>query len=134
LFLGVHCVRILAPDWRLRRIAAMGEAKWKGLYSLVSLAGLVLLVWGYALARPEAAILYEPATWLRHVAALLMVLALISFTAYLLPAGRLKPVLKHPMLVSVKAWALAHLLANGDLASILLFGAFLAWAVAARIS
>jgi uncharacterized membrane protein len=134
LFLGVHSMRIVAPGWRDERIAAMGEGPWRGLYSLVSIVGFVLLVWGYGLARPEAPVLYEPPIWMKHVTALLMVLAFVSLAIYAVPAGRLKPMLKHPMLVSVKIWALAHLLANGDLASILLFGAFLVWAVFDRIS
>ena len=134
LFLGVHSVRIAAPAWRDRRIAAMGEGPWKGLYSLVSIVGFVLLVWGYGLARPEASILYEPPVWMKHFTALLMIFAFISLAVYAVPAGRLKPMLKHPMLVAIKIWALAHLLANGDLASILLFGTFLVWAVFDRIS
>jgi uncharacterized membrane protein len=134
LLLGVHSVRIAVPAWRDRRIAAMGEGPWKGLYSLVSIVGFVLLVWGYGLARPEAPILYEPPLWMKHVTALLMVFAFVSLAIYAAPAGRLKPVLKHPMLVAIKLWALAHLLANGDLASVLLFGAFLVWAVFDRVS
>jgi uncharacterized membrane protein len=134
LFLGVHCVRIVAPDWRARRIAAMGEGPWKGLYSLVSIVGFVLLVWGFGLARPDAPVLYEPPAWMKHAAAFLMILAFIAFAAYLFPPGRLKALLKHPMLVSIKIWAVAHLLANGDLASVILFGVFLVWAVLDRIS
>jgi uncharacterized membrane protein len=134
IFLGVHCVRIVAPGWRDRRIAAMGEGPWKGIYSLVSIIGFVLLVWGYGLARPVAPVFYEPPVWMKHVTAFLMILAFVSLGIYALPAGRLKPILKHPMLVAIKIWALAHLLANGDLASILLFGSFLVWAVFDRIA
>lgn len=134
LFLGIHSVRIVAPDWRDARVAAMGEGPWKGVYSLVSIAGLVLLIWGYSLAQPEAAFFYEPPAWMKHVVALLMLIALIIFMVSQLPSGKMKPVLKHPMLLAVKIWAAAHLVANGDLASILLFGSFLAWAVADRIS
>jgi uncharacterized membrane protein len=134
LFLGVHSVRIFAPAWRNRRIAAMGEGPWKGLYSLVSIVGFVLIVWGYGLARPDAPVFYEPPVWMKHLTALLMIFAFVCLAIYAVPAGRLKPVLKHPMLVAIKIWALAHLLANGDLASILLFGSFLVWAVFDRIS
>ena len=133
-FLGAHSVRIVAPGWRDRRIAAMGQGPWRGLYSLVSIVGFVLLVWGYGLARPDAPMLYEPPLWMKHVTALLMIFAFISLAVYAVPAGRLKPMLKHPMLVAIKIWAVAHLLANGDLASILLFGSFLVWAVFDRIS
>lgn len=134
LFIGIHSVRIFAPDWRNARVAAMGEGRWKGVYSLVSVVGLVLLVWGYGLARPEAAFFYEPPAWMKHAVALVMPVALIIFMVSQLPPGKMKPALKHPMLVSIKIWAIAHLAANGDLASILLFGAFLAWAVLDRIS
>jgi uncharacterized membrane protein len=134
LFLGVHSVRIFAPAWRNRRIAAMGEGPWKGLYSLVSIVGFVLIVWGYGLARPDAPVFYEPPVWMKHVTALLMIFAFVCLAIYAVPPGRLKPMLKHPMLVAIKIWALAHLFANGDLASILLFGSFLVWAVFDRIS
>ena len=134
LFLGIHSVRIVAPGWRDTQLAAIGEGPWKGVYSLVALVGFVLIVWGYSLARPDAAFIYEPPSWIKHVAALLMLLAFISLAVSLLPAGKLKPVLKHPMLLAVKIWAVAHLIANGDLASILLFGSFLAWAVIDRVS
>lgn len=134
LFLGIHSVRIVAPAWRERQMARLGEGGWKGVYSLVSFLGLVLMIWGYGRAWNEGVVLYEPPTGLKHVALLLMLLAFIAFAAYLFPAGRLKARLKHPMLVAVKLWSVAHLLANGDLASVLLFGAFLVWAVADRIS
>ena len=134
LFLGIHSVRIFAPAWREARMAAMGEQPWKGIYSLVSFVGLIVIIWGYSLAWPTAPVLYEPPVWMKHVTALLMLVALISLMISVVPTGRLKPVLKHPMLLAVKIWAFAHLLANGDLASILLFGSFLVWAVLARIS
>lgn len=134
LFLGAHSISMLSRPWRDMRVAGMGEGPWKAIYSLVSLAGLVLVVWGYASARTEAAILYEPAVWLRHLVALLMLLALISLAVAILPGGRLKRLLKHPLMLAVKIWSFSHLLANGDGASVLLFGAFLAWAVAIRIS
>jgi len=134
LFLGIHSVRILAPGLRDAQISAHGLGRWKGIYSLVSFAGLVLIVWGYGVARQTAPILYEPPVWTRHLNLLLMVFAFIALAASQLPAGRIKAALKHPMLVAVKIWALGHLLANGDLAAVLLFGTFLAWAVLDRIS
>ena len=134
LFLGIHSVRIFAADMRLAQIAKGGEQRWKGIYSLVSLAGLVLLIWGYSLARADAAVLYEPPVWMKHVNATLMLLAFIIVATNQRPAGRIKSAVKHPMLVSTKLWALGHLMANGDLASVLLFGSFLVWAVADRIS
>ena len=133
-FLGIHSVRIVAPQWRLAKIAQWGEGKWKGLYSLVSLVGLVLLVWGFGMARLEAPILYEPPVWMKHIVLLLMLFAFIFLGLFIAKPGKLKPALKHPMLIAIKTWALAHLLANGDLASLILFLSFLAWAVFDRIA
>lgn len=133
LFLGIHSVSIVALDWRAARIAQMGEQPWKGLYSLVSLAGFVLLIYGYGQARLAPVLLYVPPTGLRHLALLLMLPVFpLLFAAYL--PGRIQRAAKHPMLVAVKLWATAHLLANGTLADVLLFGCFLLWAVADRIS
>lgn len=134
LFLGIHSVRIFAPAWREQKLRQWGENRWKGLYSIVSLAGFILLVWGYALAWPAAADLYEPPVWMKHVTALLMLFALVLLMVSQLPAGRIKAMVGHPMLLAVKIWAFAHLLANGDTASLLLFGTFLVWAVLDLIS
>lgn len=133
-FLGIHSVRIIAPEWRATEISARGLNTWKGLYSLGSLLSFVLLIWGYSLARPEAAFLFEPPTWMKHITLTLMLLAFISLSVSQFPAGRIKPLLRHPMLLAVKLWAFGHLLANGDAASLLLFLAFLAWAIIDRIS
>jgi len=134
IFLGVHSVRIVAPAWRDARIAAGGEGAFKGVYSILSAVGLVLIVWGYGKAWEAPVVLYDPPVWTRHIAALLMLFSFIALAVYMLPAGRLKPILKHPMLLAVKIWALAHLIANGDLASVVLFGAFLLWAAADRVA
>jgi uncharacterized membrane protein len=134
LFLGMHSVSIVSRPWRDQRRAAMGEGAWAGVYTAVSLVGFVLIVWYFGDARATAPALYEPPQWMKHVTALLMLFASIAMAAFIVPAGRIKVALKHPMLLSVKIWAAAHLLANGDLASLLLFGAFLVWAVADRIS
>ena len=133
-FLGVHSVRILAPDWRDAQREKLGEGPWKGLFSLISLAGVVLLVWSYARAWPVAPVLYEPPAWMKHITLALMLPAMIALMVSVLPPGRLRPALKHPLLVATKIWAFAHLLANGDLASVLLFGSFLGWAVLDRIA
>ena len=134
IFLGVHSVRIFAPAWRDARIAGGGEGAFKGVYSILSAVGLVLIVWGYGKAWEVPVVLYDPPVWTRHLAALLMLFSFIALAVYMLPAGRLKPILKHPMLLAVKIWALAHLIANGDLASVVLFGAFLLWAAADRVA
>lgn len=133
IFQGVHSVSIAAPAWRERVRARMGEGAWKGVYSLVSAAGLALIVWGYGLARADPFVLWVPPTGLRHLTLLLMIPAFVLLASAFLP-GRIKAAVRHPMLTAVKVWALAHLLANGTLADLVLFGGFLAWAVADRIS
>lgn len=133
IFLGAHSVSIVAPRWRDSMVARLGEKSWKGLYSVISLIGFVLLVQGYAAARLEPVVLYVPPAWTRHLAALLLLPVFVLLIAYALP-GRIRTATKHPMLVATKLWALAHLLANGMLADVLLFGSILAWAVVDRIS
>lgn len=133
LFLGMHSLAIAAPAYRDQKVAALGAGRWKLIYSLVSLLGFVLMVQGYALQRFEPQLLYVPPAGLRHVAALLMLPVFPLLLATYLP-GHVKRLAKHPMLVAVKFWALAHLLANGMLADVLLFGSFLLWAVLDRIS
>lgn len=133
IFLGIHSVSIVAPAWRDAQFAQRGEAAWKGLYAAGSLLGFVLLVYGYGVARQTPVLLYTPPTALRHVALLLMLPAFVLLAASSLP-GRIKTAAKHPMLLGTKIWATAHLLANGNLADVVLFGSFLAWAVADRIS
>ena len=133
LFLGVHSVAIVAPAWRARMIHRVGERAWKGLYALISLAGFVLICCGFAMARHSPVVLYSPPLWMHHLALVLMLPVFPLIIAAYLP-GRIKAAAKHPMLAAVKIWALAHLLANGTLADVLLFGGFLAWAVADRIS
>lgn len=130
-FLGVHTFTMLRGP-RAALAARLGEGPYKGLYSLVSAAGLVLIVWGYG--QTPKYIIYDAPVWGRHLNLLLMLVALICLAAAYAPTGHIKKTLKHPMLVAVKIWALGHLLANGDLASLLLFGTFLAWAVADRIA
>lgn len=129
LFLGPHSTRLLAADWRAARIASIGEGKWKGLVSLVSLFGLVLIVYGYGLARASAAVpLWTPAVWTRHLASPLTLVAFVLVVAAYVPRSRLRALVGHPMLLGVGLWALAHLLANGSLVDFVLFGVFLAWA------
>ena len=133
LFLGLHSVSIVARPWRNAQIAQRGEGAWKGLYTVVSLIGFVLIVYGYGVARQSPVVLYTPPSWTRHLALLLMLPVFPLLLAAYLP-GRIKAAAKHPMLLAVKFWATAHLIANGTLVDVLLFGAFLAWAVADRIS
>jgi uncharacterized membrane protein len=133
LFLGIHSVSIVAPAWRDRQVERRGEKFWKGIYSLVSLAALILVVHGYGVARQAPLVIYAPPLALRHVALLLMLPVFpLLFAAYL--PGRIQRAARHPMLLAVMLWAAAHLLANGSLADVLLFGSFFIWALADRIS
>jgi uncharacterized membrane protein len=137
LFLGVHSLAIFSPLGRDRLAQRLGEGPYKGLYALVSLVGLVLIVWGYGLARETPVLLYSMPGGFRHLAALLMLPVFVLLLATYLP-GRIQRAARHPMLLALKLWALAHLLAQsvtgGTLADVLLFGGFLVWAVADRIS
>ena len=129
LFLGVHSVRIVADGWRTQMRARLGEGAWKGLYSVASVVGLVLVVWGYGLARQQPVVLWNPPVGMRHAASLLTLIAFVLLAAAYVPRNVFKAKLHHPMVLSVKVWALAHLLSNGNLADVVLFGAFLLWAV-----
>jgi uncharacterized membrane protein len=133
IFFGVHSVAIVAPQLRAGARERLGEGPWKGLYALLSLIGFVLIVEGFEVARRAPVVLYSPPSWLRHVTFLFMLPVFPLLLAAYLP-GRIKTAAKHPMLAAVKFWAFGHLLANGTLADVLLFGSFLAWAVVDRIS
>lgn len=132
LFFAVHSVSIVARGFR-NRCVATSPLLWKGVYSLIALVGFYLIVVGYAQARAEPIVLYTPPVWTRHLTMLLMLPVFPLLIATYLP-GHIKATLKHPMLVATKLWALSHLLTNGMLADVLLFGGFLAWAVVDRIS
>lgn len=127
LFLGVHSLRIVADDWRSAQVARLGERKWKRVFSLVSIAGFVLIIWGYGLARAQPVVLWAPPPWTRPVAAVLTLLSFVLLAAANVPRNGLKAKLHHPMVLGVVAWAFGHLLANGTLADGLLFGGFLVW-------
>lgn len=128
-FLGMHSTHMLAPQWRESMIRQMGLMPWKGLYSLISLMGFGLIIWGYGMARLDPTWVWFAPGWTRHLSSLLMIPAFIFLVAAYVPGNRIKARLGHPMVLAVKTWALAHLIANGTLADILLFGGFLAWAV-----
>lgn len=134
LFLGVHSVSNVAPRWRDRCAAAIGERAWQGVYALIALIGLALIVRGYGWARMSPILLYVPPQWLKDVVVGLMIFVFPLLLAAYLP-GRIKAAMgNHPMLTATKLWATLHLLANGSLADVLLFGSVLAWAVTTRIS
>ena len=133
LFLGLHLIRVVAPGLRTSLIASLGEGGWKITYSTASVVALIVLIYGFGQARDMTPI-WSPPFWMSHITILLMLFAMICLIASLLPAGYIAVKTKHPMVLSVKIWALAHLLSNGDGAAILLFAAFLAWGVILRIS
>ena len=133
LFLGVHSVSIVSSSWRDGVVARIGKGPWQGLYSLVALAGMILIVYGYGLARQNPVILYVPPGWLRNLALVLMIPVFPLFLAPYFP-GRIKTIARHPLLVATKLWALSHVLANGALADVVLFGSFIAWAGMDRAS
>jgi uncharacterized membrane protein len=129
LFLGAHSTRIFADGWRTQTMEAWGEKPFKGVIALVSLVGLYGLIVGYAQVRMEPVVIWQPPIATRHISLLLMLFASILLVAAYIPANHFKVRLSHPMVLSVKVWALAHLLANGNLAGLVLFGTFLAWSV-----
>lgn len=129
LFLGVHSTRIISDGWRSAMVARLGLNRWKGIHSAISIVGFVLVVWGYGLARSAAAPLWSPPAWTAHLSALLTVPAFILLAAAYVPGNQIRAGLHHPMVLGVQLWALAHLLANGAQVDVLLFGAFLLWAL-----
>jgi uncharacterized membrane protein len=129
IFLGVHSVRIFAEPWRAGMIERLGPMRWKGLYAVLSIVGFVILVIGFRHARAETTVLYVTPAWMKHVTAVLMMLAMILFVAAYIPRNWFKARFHHPQLLSVKTWAFAHLLSVGVMADVVLFGAFLVWAV-----
>jgi uncharacterized membrane protein len=128
-FLGVHSVRIFADGWRSAKISKMGLGPYKGVYSLASALGLALIVVGFGQARTAPIPLWDSPLWMRHLTALLMLFVFVLLAAAYVPRNRIKASVRHPMILGVKIWAAGHLLANGMLANVLLFGAFLLWAV-----
>lgn len=129
IFLGAHSVRIYADDWRSQQIARLGEKKWKGAISLASLLGLVLIIYGFGQARMDPVVLWQAPVWARHSVPLLTLPAFMLIVAGSIPGNRIKQKIGHPMVAGTGLWAFAHLLANGRLAGVLLFGAFTAWAL-----
>ncbi|HEY0957118.1 MAG TPA: NnrU family protein [Roseateles sp.] len=129
LFLGIHMTQAIAPRWRNAQVARLGDKGWKGLYTLVSLLGFGLILWGFSQARLNTVVLWAPIRGMNHLAALLMLVALILMAAAHVPRNHIKARLKHPLTLSVKVWAFAHLLANNTLADLMLFGSFLVWSI-----
>jgi uncharacterized membrane protein len=134
-FLGVHSSRIFAPQWRQRMLGRVGEGAWKGSYSLLSVLGFVLIVWGYGQARAAGmSLVWMPPVGLRHAASLLTLVAFVLLVATYMPRNHLRRAVRHPMMIGVALWSIAHLLASGWLHAMVLFGAFLVWSVVAWAS
>lgn len=129
LFLGIHLTQAMTPRWRQAMIARLGEKGWKGLYTVVSLIGFSLILWGYHLARQQPVVLWPAIRGMNHAAAALMLVAMVLLAAAYVPRNHLKAKLQHPMTLAVKTWAFAHLIANNTLADVMLFGSFLVWAI-----
>jgi uncharacterized membrane protein len=129
IFLGVHSVRIVANDWRSAQLQRRGEAAWKLGYTALSLLGFALIIWGFGLARQNPQVLWDTPKGMQHLAALLTLIAFVLLAAAYVPRNAIKARLRHPMVIGIKVWAFAHLLANNSLADLLLFGSFLIWAI-----
>jgi uncharacterized membrane protein len=127
IFLGVHSVRIVAEPWRTQTRERLGVSTWRAVYGLLSLLGLWLIIWGFGLARQTPVQLWAPPVGMRHASAVLMALAFVLLAAAYVPGNQIKAKLGHPMVAAVKTWALAHVLANGNLHHLVLFGSFLIW-------
>ncbi|MDO8251809.1 MAG: NnrU family protein [Rhodoferax sp.] len=129
-FLGVHSVRIVNEDWRTRTRSRIGALPWKGLYSVLSVIGFGLIVWGFGQARQQPVQLWSPPVGMRHLASLLTLIAFVLLVAAYVPGNGIKARVHHPMVLGVMVWAVAHLLSNGNIGHVVLFGSFLIWAMA----
>ncbi len=129
IFLGVHSLRIFADDWRSGQLARLGAKRWKASYAAISIAGFVLICWGFGLARQHPVVLYVPPLALRQLNALFTLIAFVLFFAARVPRNHFKARFGHPQVLAVKVWAFGHLLATGMLHDVLLFGTFLLWAL-----
>ncbi len=134
IFLGMHSTRALSDGFRSRMVTRLGLGPWKAVYALVSLVGFVLIVHGWSAAKAETVLLYATPAWTRHVASLLVLPAFILLPAAYVPGTRIRARIGHPMLLATKFWAASHLIANGLLHEVVVFGAFFAWAVFAYVA
>jgi uncharacterized membrane protein len=133
MFFSVHSVRIVAEDWRARQIASRGVRTWRGIYSFASAVGIVLVVAGYVRTRRAPIEVWSPPEWTLPITSALVLVAFVLIAAAYVPGNRIKAKVGHPMTAGVKTWAFAHLLSNGTLGDMVLFGAFLVWAIFAFV-
>lgn len=129
IFLGVHSIRIVADGWRSVTIERIGEKRWKGPYAIASIVGFVLIIWGYGIARQSGTLLWVSPVGVRHLTGMLTAIAFVLIAASYVPRNRIKTLVGHPMVAGVMVWAVAHLLANGTLHAVVLFGAFFVWSL-----
>jgi len=129
IFIATHSLRIVADDWRTQIVNRLGALPWKALVAVLSLVGLILIVQGYSAARQAPVALWQLPFWMSHLVSLLMLLSFLLLIAAYVPGNHLKAAMGHPMVIAVKVWALSHLLVNGTLADLILFGSLLVWAV-----
>jgi uncharacterized membrane protein len=134
LFLGVHSIRIIADDWRTAQVARLGERQWKLAYTVVSLAGFALIIWGFGQARAATGMAWEPPAWGVRAAPWLLLPAFVLIVAGNMRGTKMKAALGHPMLFGTALWAFAHLIGNGRLAGVVLFASFLVWAIVAFLA
>lgn len=128
LFFGIHTVSIVSDAWRNCMVEKIGLMPWKGIYSLISVIGLYLIIQGYSVAHQNALTIYQPASWLKHFAMILLLpIFPLLLAAYI--RGRIATTVKHPMLLATILWSASHLLVNGQLTDLLLFGTCLIWAI-----
>jgi len=130
IFLGLHSTRIVAEGARATAVARLGEGPWKGIYSLLSAIGFVLIIWGFARARYDAPLLWTPAPGARYATIFLMLVSMLLFAGYFVKQSHIAVAVHHPMVWSVAVFGAAHLIANGSAADVVLFGAFFVWALA----
>lgn len=133
IFLGVHSISIVNEPWRDQMAERLGKWTWKGIYSLIALAGLILIIRGYGEARTDGLQLYYTPVWLQHISLILLLPVFPLLVGAYVP-GRIKAAVEHPMLLAAKLWAAAHLLANGSAADLVLFGSILLWVFADLLS
>ena len=133
-FIGVHSIHTFAAHWRDAQIARFGMARWRAAFGVLSLVGMVLIVYGYGIARHAPVMLWRPPFGIAHATALLTLIAFVLIVAAYVRGNHFKRALGHPLLAGIALWALGHLLANGTLHDLLLFGVFLVWSVIAAVA
>ncbi|WP_133010237.1 NnrU family protein [Marinomonas flavescens] len=129
IFFGLHSIHIFAPEWRDRNMAKSGAMRWRIRFGLISLLAIASIIIGYMQLRPSPIWLWYPPAWTHQISAVLMLISFYFAAAAIIPGTKVKSMIGHPLLIAIKVWALAHLISNGTLADVILFGSFLIWAI-----